>query len=742
MFDFVIPTWLFSKRKAESRARRSRVAAQVQVEILEGRPLLAIIVTGLTGDAGATYTKSDSVSPTDLLGNTYQFTAGQGASINVSLEASNLPANSSFVVYLSDHAYGTPGIATIYAHAYAGNGTTSLPEVTGDRSHYYYVSITGFSFASGQLPYTLTITTGSGEPQPDLAITSAALNQYNNAITYGYTASNDPGTYTVSAYRSTSASFTPTSSSQPFATQTITTTGTATGGNGTLNFPSLSPSTTYPYVVVYISGALENDYSNNSVSITVPPLKPTVISLSSISEAIDPSQKSQTDVNVYYTVTGSDLPPTAPLTTVSYYWASGPTLSTKLEKTPLETVFANGTRAGSTVYRTYDYLSRLGSPPANASYLLAALNSAYADPAHNVVSLKLPSVPAPGDVNLDSANIVYSTVNSSSTINFVYQTVNNPKTFEVGLYQSPTATFNISQDTLLKSQEVTQAANSSGKGSFTLTFIPQPSKPYLLVVVNPDTFVPQSNGNVHELPAYLVSVAQLQAIMTTLTMANAQQYVGPLNEAMEEFQINTPKRAAGFLAQLAWESSNLTHWVEQQSLTKPVGTKVGTGIVTSSSQLGYTVTTTTAGKTTTAYVGVSGPNFKNYDPTGPNPKLAKSLGNTNKGDGSLFRGRGPIQVTGRYNYTQLNIALGLAGTPLDLVENPSLLSTDPSIGFRASSVFWNKNGLNQVADTVDPSNSTSISNINTAITKKINPGLSHLSDRLNLYTKALAVLNA
>ena len=169
-----------------------------------------------------------------------------------------------------------------------------------------------------------------------------------------------------------------------------------------------------------------------------------------------------------------------------------------------------------------------------------------------------------GDVGLDSANIVYSTNNSSSTINFAYHTVNNPGSFTAGLYQSPDPTFNIFRDTLLQSQTVTQAANSSGKGAFTLTFTPQPSKPYLLVVVNPTTFIPQSNGNLHELPAYLVSVAQIQAIMIkpALPLTDAQQYIGPLNEAMEEFQIDTPKREASFLAQIKVESASLTLWKE------------------------------------------------------------------------------------------------------------------------------------------------------------------------------------
>ena len=54
-------------------------------------------------------------------------------------------------------------------------------------------------------------------------------------------------------------------------------------------------------------------------------------------------------------------------------------------------------------------------------------------------------------------------------------------------------------------------------------------------------------------------------------------------------------------------------------------------------------------------------------PVGQNPGLAKRLGNTVKGDGSLFIGRGFVQLTGRANYT------AWAGhLTLDLVNNPDL----------------------------------------------------------------------
>lgn len=61
-----------------------------------------------------------------------------------------------------------------------------------------------------------------------------------------------------------------------------------------------------------------------------------------------------------------------------------------------------------------------------------------------------------------------------------------------------------------------------------------------------------------------------------------------------------------------------------------------------------------------------------YDPppTGKRPSVAKQLGNTEPGDGPLFRGRGYVQITGRRNYTDWTARLSMSG--VDLVKSPDL----------------------------------------------------------------------
>jgi putative chitinase len=65
--------------------------------------------------------------------------------------------------------------------------------------------------------------------------------------------------------------------------------------------------------------------------------------------------------------------------------------------------------------------------------------------------------------------------------------------------------------------------------------------------------------------------------------------------------------------------------------------------------------------------------FSMYDKDGDRPKVAAALGNTEKGDGVRFHGRGYVQFTGRANYGKAKKLVDA-----DLVNNPNL-ALDPAI---------------------------------------------------------------
>jgi predicted chitinase len=107
-----------------------------------------------------------------------------------------------------------------------------------------------------------------------------------------------------------------------------------------------------------------------------------------------------------------------------------------------------------------------------------------------------------------------------------------------------------------------------------------------------------------------------------------------------------------------------------------------------------------------------------------NPGKAKELGNSVPGDGDRFKGRGFIQLTGRWNYTQAGQALGL---PLD--NKPELLEK-PDIAAKASIWFWKNRVQPNVRNFTDTR----------AVTELINPGLLGLQKRHGLFQNYLQTM--
>lgn len=146
-----------------------------------------------------------------------------------------------------------------------------------------------------------------------------------------------------------------------------------------------------------------------------------------------------------------------------------------------------------------------------------------------------------------------------------------------------------------------------------------------------------------------------------------------LTPALEAAQINTANRVAHFLAQAAHESD---------------------GFKTLQEYWGPTVAQ------------------KKYEGR-------KDLGNTVAGDGSLFRGRGIFQITGRANYKTIGKAIGE-----DLITDPTIAATG-RISVQTAVNYWVSRNLNDAADHDDIK----------LVTKKINGGYNGLADRIERLAK-------
>lgn len=91
----------------------------------------------------------------------------------------------------------------------------------------------------------------------------------------------------------------------------------------------------------------------------------------------------------------------------------------------------------------------------------------------------------------------------------------------------------------------------------------------------------------------------------------------------------------------------------------------------------------------------------------------RDLGNKQPGDGMRYKGRGPIQLTGRANYRRVGGLLGI-----DLERHPQIVAF-PSIGLLCACVFWYGQRLNALADADDA----------VGVTRRINGGVNGLEDR-------------
>ncbi|MFK5947346.1 MAG: glycoside hydrolase family 19 protein [Methylococcales bacterium] len=158
----------------------------------------------------------------------------------------------------------------------------------------------------------------------------------------------------------------------------------------------------------------------------------------------------------------------------------------------------------------------------------------------------------------------------------------------------------------------------------------------------------------------------LMAIMAMGVGPTVKIYLNLMISMFPKYQLNTPLRMAHFLAQVGHESLSFVYTQELASGA--------------------------------AYEG------------------RKDLGNIQKGDGTRFKGRGLMQLTGRDNYTSYGKYI-----KVDLLKsgNERLVATTPKYALDVSLWFWDNRKLNKYADS---------DNLK-AITRRVNGGYNGLQDR-------------
>lgn len=177
----------------------------------------------------------------------------------------------------------------------------------------------------------------------------------------------------------------------------------------------------------------------------------------------------------------------------------------------------------------------------------------------------------------------------------------------------------------------------------------------------------------------------------------------PLVETFEKYEINTPKRQACFIGQCMHESGGFKFLKENLNYSAKA------------------LMATWPSRFSDADIAEK---YARQPEMIANKVYSGRMGNTEDGDGAKYIGRGLIQLTGKDNYKAFGEAIGE-----DLVANPQLVE-QPRYAALSAGWFWNKRGLNTLADVMDVE----------TMSKRINGGTIGMADRIAKINKVLDVL--
>jgi putative chitinase len=184
-----------------------------------------------------------------------------------------------------------------------------------------------------------------------------------------------------------------------------------------------------------------------------------------------------------------------------------------------------------------------------------------------------------------------------------------------------------------------------------------------------------------------------------------EYWYSALSQCLPDYDINTPRRVAAFIAQCSHESGGFVFLKENLNYRAESLMRVWPK---------YFKDLATAKR------------YAHNPERIANRAYANRMGNGNEasGDGWRFCGRGLIQLTGKDNYQAFADSI-----ETELEDIPHYLATFEG-AVQSACWFWETNNLNKWADAGDI----------TTLTKKINGGTLGLDDRMKHYAHALHVL--
>ena len=188
----------------------------------------------------------------------------------------------------------------------------------------------------------------------------------------------------------------------------------------------------------------------------------------------------------------------------------------------------------------------------------------------------------------------------------------------------------------------------------------------------------------------------------------AEEWCSWLEQLLPEYGIDTPERISAFLSQCAVETAGWRKFEENMNYSADRMMQVWPRIFDRELALQC---------------------HRNPEMVA-NHAYANRMGNGSpeSGDGWKYRGRGPIHLTGRRNYTMF--AEQTLDDPLLVIETPDLVAHDKEIALLSALWFWEINNLNDLADTKQI----------TKLSRKVNGGDHGLPQRIALFNSTMDLI--